>query len=364
MDFGATLKAAREARGLTTSQLAAQTRILVQTIEGMERNDFKKIPAPIYGRGFVKLICECLDLDPVFMVPAFMSAYNGEPQIPDDTPIARGIRYAEKEEPPMAPPVEVTSTEPPAAQPPVAESSEAPPRAAGFDFATPAVEPPPPQAEEPKAAEPAQENVEAYPPKTSIDSSLKGLELFDPSAVSPQPSQPSQKQPEAAGGFSNVPTAAKDDRGFSRFAPPSSDDDFSRFATPMPEDDTPSVSPMDRFRASLSSVSSGVLGQVKKIPRPAVRMSILAIGALLVLALCGWGIAALFRATSEIPENDPANASAAGGAKSEQAAAAEQKNANTPKKQTTEQPPAQAPADPTTPTRSTVPLKLPGFYID
>ena len=82
---------------ITTSQLAAQTRILVQTIEDMEQNKFKRIPAPIYGRGFVKLIYESLDLDPVTMVPAFMSAYNGEPQI-DDEPVPAGgggIRYAQ-----------------------------------------------------------------------------------------------------------------------------------------------------------------------------------------------------------------------------------------------------------------------------
>ena len=105
MDFGATIRRARESRGITTSQLAAQTRILVQTIEDMEQNKFKRIPAPIYGRGFVKLICESLDLDPVTMVPAFMSAFNGEPQV-DDEPASPGggIRYAQPFETPAAPP--------------------------------------------------------------------------------------------------------------------------------------------------------------------------------------------------------------------------------------------------------------------
>ena len=46
--FGETLKAAREAKGLTCSQVAAQTHMLVQIVEEMEREDFHRIPAPIY----------------------------------------------------------------------------------------------------------------------------------------------------------------------------------------------------------------------------------------------------------------------------------------------------------------------------
>ena len=52
MSFGETLRTAREAKGLTTSQLAAATRILVQVIEGLEKENFKRIPAAIYGRGW------------------------------------------------------------------------------------------------------------------------------------------------------------------------------------------------------------------------------------------------------------------------------------------------------------------------
>ena len=45
MSFGETLRTAREAKGLTTSQLAAATHILVQVIEGLEKENFKRIPA-------------------------------------------------------------------------------------------------------------------------------------------------------------------------------------------------------------------------------------------------------------------------------------------------------------------------------
>ena len=53
MSFGQTLRAAREAKGITTSELAARTHLLVQIVEGLENEDFRRIPAPSYGRGFV-----------------------------------------------------------------------------------------------------------------------------------------------------------------------------------------------------------------------------------------------------------------------------------------------------------------------
>ena len=77
MSLGQTLRAAREAKGLSTSELAAQTHLLVQIVEGLENEDFRRIPAPIYGRGFVKLYCETVGLDPKPMVAEFMEIYNG-----------------------------------------------------------------------------------------------------------------------------------------------------------------------------------------------------------------------------------------------------------------------------------------------
>ena len=53
IEFGKTLRAAREAKGLTTGQIAERTHMMVQTVEGLENENFSKIVAPIYGRGFV-----------------------------------------------------------------------------------------------------------------------------------------------------------------------------------------------------------------------------------------------------------------------------------------------------------------------
>ena len=352
MDFGATIRRARESRGITTSQLAAQTRILVQTIEDMEQNKFKRIPAPIYGRGFVKLICECLDLDPVTMVPAFMSAYNGEPQIDDEPmPAGGGIRYAQP-------------FETPAQQ---QQANAAPEQGTLFDAAAPDAAP----ASEPAPSEPAPaeapvqpETTEASipePPKAALDSSLQGLELFDPS-VAIQKQTPVSETPapqDSAGTLSRFSEPANND-GFSRFKQPTAEDDFSRFATPLPEDDTPQLSPLEKFRAGFSSVSSGVLGHVRKVRRPAFRMSILAVGAILVLALCIWGIVALFRATSS-NDGEQAETPSTEIAKSEAAPEPAKAATASPAKKTAEE---SAPEEATGPIRATVPLKLPGFYID
>ena len=77
LEFGKTLRAAREAKGITISQIAEKTHMLVQIVEGLEKEDFTKIVAPIYGRGFVKLYCEAVGLDSRALVEEFMEIYSG-----------------------------------------------------------------------------------------------------------------------------------------------------------------------------------------------------------------------------------------------------------------------------------------------
>lgn len=77
MEFGRTLREAREAKGYSIAQLADMTHIMSQVVEGLENEDFKKIPAPIYGRGFVKLCCQALDLEEKPMIDEFMAIYSG-----------------------------------------------------------------------------------------------------------------------------------------------------------------------------------------------------------------------------------------------------------------------------------------------
>ena len=118
IEFGNTLRAAREAKGLTVAQLAEATRILPRIVEDLEREDFSRLPAPIYGRGFVKLYCEQVGLDPKPMIAEFMDILNGT----RDTVI--------KKRPVAAPAAPAAATPPPAPAPiptPVAAEPEPPP---------------------------------------------------------------------------------------------------------------------------------------------------------------------------------------------------------------------------------------------
>lgn len=77
IDFGKDLKAAREAKGLTISNIAEMTHMMSAMVEDMENENFSRIVAPIYGRGFVKLYCEAVGLEAKPYIAEFMEIYNG-----------------------------------------------------------------------------------------------------------------------------------------------------------------------------------------------------------------------------------------------------------------------------------------------
>ncbi len=60
---GSELFDARMAKGLSQSEVAAKTRIKVQLIDDLEQNDFSRIAAPIYGKGFIKLYSDFLGIE-------------------------------------------------------------------------------------------------------------------------------------------------------------------------------------------------------------------------------------------------------------------------------------------------------------
>ena len=104
MEFGKSLREAREAKGYTVSQIAEMTHLKTAAVEGLEREDFSMIAAPIYGRGFVKLYCEAVGLEAKPFVDEFMEIMNGnrevtirERPVPEPAPVA-------EPEPPVTPP--------------------------------------------------------------------------------------------------------------------------------------------------------------------------------------------------------------------------------------------------------------------
>lgn len=110
MEFGKSLREAREAKGYTVAQIAETTHIMPSVIEGLENEDFSRIAAPIYGRGFVKLYCEAVGLEAKPFVDEFMEIMNGN----------RSVSI--KERPVEAPaPVQDTIPPPPPPPPPAEE---------------------------------------------------------------------------------------------------------------------------------------------------------------------------------------------------------------------------------------------------
>ena len=81
MALGITLKSAREAAGMSISDLCAKTHMMTPVIEDLETENFKHIVAPIYGRGFVKLYCEAVGLKARTkeLQDEFTALYRGKP---------------------------------------------------------------------------------------------------------------------------------------------------------------------------------------------------------------------------------------------------------------------------------------------
>ena len=77
IEFGKSLRTTREAKGITIEQLAERTHMPAKTIRELENEDFSSFAAPIYGRGFVKLYCREVGLEPKPFIDEFMEIFNG-----------------------------------------------------------------------------------------------------------------------------------------------------------------------------------------------------------------------------------------------------------------------------------------------
>lgn len=185
IEFGLMLRQAREAKGLSIAKIAEKTHMMSSIVEDLENERFTKIVAPIYGRGFVKLYCTAVGLDPKPMVEEFMAIYTGRRQ-----PVIKERPVITSEQPVPAP--EPIATPVPAPEP-VVEPAPAP-----------IVEPAP----EPKAAE---ESPFSYQddffeaPKT----------LPKPTFHTQEPLEPKEKLPNKPSRF--APYAAPLKNGFDAF---------------------------------------------------------------------------------------------------------------------------------------------------
>lgn len=77
-DFGGKLRQAREQRGVSLRQIAANTKISVGVLEALERNDVSKLPGGIFSRGFVRSYATEVGLDPDQTVNEFLERFHTE----------------------------------------------------------------------------------------------------------------------------------------------------------------------------------------------------------------------------------------------------------------------------------------------
>ena len=89
-DFGAMIKRAREARGLSVRQIAVATKISAPALEALERNDISRLPGGIFSRSFVRSYAIEVGLDPEQTVRDFIAQFPhdsvtaGSPHVPHE----------------------------------------------------------------------------------------------------------------------------------------------------------------------------------------------------------------------------------------------------------------------------------------
>jgi cytoskeleton protein RodZ len=97
--LGDEFRAAREARGLSLSDVAEHIHIRATYLEAIEEEDWSAIGAPVYIRGFLRTYARFLGIDPEHAVEVFNQAdvaalppttQYGTPQIGVDTPSRGG----------------------------------------------------------------------------------------------------------------------------------------------------------------------------------------------------------------------------------------------------------------------------------
>ena len=74
---GYLLREARERLGKSLSEAARDTRLKPACVEAMENDDYRRLDAPVYARGFYRIYCHWLQLDPEPFVAEYLDAVSG-----------------------------------------------------------------------------------------------------------------------------------------------------------------------------------------------------------------------------------------------------------------------------------------------
>jgi cytoskeletal protein RodZ len=80
--IGHTLRDARAARGMSLEDVAVITKIPRSSLEWLENDEFKRLPAPVFVRGFIRSYAGAVGADPAPLVQRFNARQHeeGQPQ--------------------------------------------------------------------------------------------------------------------------------------------------------------------------------------------------------------------------------------------------------------------------------------------
>ena len=73
LTFGEELRRERLIREVSLDEISASTKISIRLLTALESSDVKKLPAPVFTRGFIRAYSRHLGLDPDEMVNAYLA---------------------------------------------------------------------------------------------------------------------------------------------------------------------------------------------------------------------------------------------------------------------------------------------------
>lgn len=78
MALGEVLKAARESKNLTVSEVAVITRMTSQIVSEIEKEDFHRFTAGLYWRSYIRLYAETMSVDPEPLIEDFVTIFENK----------------------------------------------------------------------------------------------------------------------------------------------------------------------------------------------------------------------------------------------------------------------------------------------
>lgn len=81
---GALLRAVRESQGTSLDQISARTKVGTNYLGCIEEEDFERLPAAVYVRGFVTEFAKCLRLDPEQVSQSYLRRYKARMEQPGE----------------------------------------------------------------------------------------------------------------------------------------------------------------------------------------------------------------------------------------------------------------------------------------